>query len=377
MGGRVGGGLPHVVLSPVLAALLLFPLALVSIDLDGRGTESHTSALGLGVARAADLPWIELTPLVRSGKRVAGPDLHQGLVVYEEQVPGSGAVQVRAVDVASGDSWPLSPDGSGNQKYPRLHGSNVVWVDWRNGTPPALFKYDVHDESVAQLDAMLKTTTTAPAIHGNFVAYQGSDGRVHLRDLAGTQDTVVDLSTANRVEDAPSLADGLIAFQQTGADGVAHVRLFSFSTDGGDFNPQSVLDTASFAKSSRQTKPQVSGDGDSWTLVWLDSRKGAAGVYGYRKGVGQFAIAAGGAAKESPAIHDDLVVWTELKSGGQFDLYGYSISRGVTFPIATGPASSSDPRVFDGRVVWLESKSGAVEEIHTATIRWEAQEATS
>ncbi len=358
----------------LLAALLLlalFPLPLGA----GRSLEPEPHrapfAAASGILRGLDSPTITEAPLVSSGRRVARADVGQQWVAYEEQVPAPGVSQVKAVEIGGGEPRELSPVQAAIQKMPRVSGSQVVWLDGRDGNPPALYRFDGGDSSVKQVVARV-SGSSYPAVYGNFVAYVDVTNKVHLRDLAGTQDVEMNTGSASYGQDYPSLADGLIAFAQKGSDGKYHVWVFSFSTDGGLLNPRPLLNTGALSQTSsasNQTKPQVSGNSGDWTVAWIDSRSTAPGVYGYRKGGPEFPIATGGAKKDNPTLNGDLVVWEEFNSNWQYTLQGYSLSHGRSFPIATGPGNHFEPRVFGDRVVWTDTRNG-LDEIYMATIRW-------
>lgn len=328
--------------------------------------------------RAASIyPAVNESPLVVNANTKGRPDIYEGVVVYQEvpMVDGmpSGPYQVYAVRIGSGLPWAISPGSTANQQNPRTFGPDVVWIDRRS--PSGIYRYtDVDDPASAAVTLLVDRAylSSVPAVHGGFVAYQDRlelPGAVRLRDLASGQDARVDPASPAGMQSSPSLADGLVAFQQAASDGTFHVRLFAFSLLGDQLQFTEVLNTANLAPSSSQTRPQLFGDRDDWVLVWEDNRGGALDVYGYRKGGSEFPIAVAAGEQSEPAIHGDLVVWQDSRAGTGYDIYGYSLSRGVEFPICTAGGDQTNPRVYGDRVVWSDRR-GSAWDIFTASVQW-------
>ncbi len=360
------------VLTSAVACLLALSAPAFQAD-RGFALEARAPAgAALNLVAKADQPLVVETPIVSNGRPVGRADLHGQRLVYDEGrwVNGAamGPYQVYATEIGSGSPSLLSSGQTGSQWLPRVYGANVVWVDWGKGR---VLRHNGSQSPPVSSVAGSVATTAYPAIHGNFAAYVSATeagNKVHLRNLTTDEDRPVDPDTWNCWEDYPTLADGLIAFQQT-VGAITHVKLFSFPVDGRPLEATPLLNSATFAPSTLQTKPQLTGRRGDWTLVWLDIRGVDCDLYGYGSSGGPFPIVVGAGKLENPALQGDLVVWEKPKPDGSYDLYGYSLSRRLLFPISTGQGNRTDPRVDGDRVVWTDKRSGGPE-IYMATVQW-------
>ncbi|MGI5834856.1 MAG: hypothetical protein ACOX87_00005, partial [Chloroflexota bacterium] len=335
------------------------------------------------VAHAAGLPEIVESALVSNGYLKGGADIYQDLVVYHEQ-GASGDFAVYAVDLNSRVPWALSPGQTENQMMPRVHGSDVVWIDWRvpSSIKPTLFRYTGgSDPEVAQV-TNCKVPNAPAAVYSTFIAYQDRSTpapyRIRLKELQSGQEILLGAQSPLGNQGFPSLADGVIAFHESTDinSTFTHVRVFSFFMEAGQLKAKELFNTGKFAGTTSQVNPQITGDVDNWTLVWHEIQSPDAGIWGYRSGGSQFPICIAPGDKGAPAIHGDLVAWQDKRSGSSYDIYGYDIARQVEFPICTATGDQSEPRIHGDRIVWLDKRSG-VWDIYTATIGWPQPTATA
>lgn len=376
--------------SPLLLVATLLLLLSVSLERPGGGWPQTAprivSALFPGplVAQAAEAPVITESTLVSNGNLKGGVDIHQDLVVYHQRSP-SGIFSVYAVNPNSGAPWALSSGQSASQMMPRVHGSDAVWTDWRvpSSIRPTVFRYSGGSNPQVTQVASVKVSNSSPAaVYGSFIAYQDRSAsppyRIWLKELRSGQEILLGTQPPSGNQDFPSLGDGVIAFQEA-IDANAtrhHVRVFSYSLAGGQLAAQQILHTGSFAGASSQMKPQISGNAGNWTLVWLETQSTNPGIWGYRSGASQFPICTVAGDKGNPAVHGDLVVWQDKRSGTSYDIYGYDIARQVEFPICTVAGDQVEPRIHGNRVVWPD-KRGAAWDIYMATIQWPQPTATT
>ena len=144
-----------------------------------------------------------------------------------------------------------------------------------------------------------------------------------------------------------------------------------------------VLDTAGIAISTAvddQVWAGVAFDGTNFFVVWHDFRNGSStDIYGARVSVGGavfdpegIAISTAANDQYSATVAFDgtnyLVVWSDLRSGSSYDIYGARVSvegavldpAGIAISIAGGNQTRPEP-VFDGvgyLVVWQDERSG-------------------
>jgi beta propeller repeat protein len=321
-------------------------------------------------------PTVVETRLLSNNRAKSGLDLYEQLVVYQEAPLVNGRptppFQVYALSIGSGAPFAVSPGSQADQKMPRVHGSRIVWADWRDGASPSLYGYQEGAGTPVARVVGAASSMVPSALRGELVAYQ--DGReepkrVHLRSLTTGQDLLLDPGAEVQIEEFPLLADGLVAFQQRGVDGLDHVRVFAITQSGSQLSVQPLFNTASLSSTSSQTNPQLYGDPQNWTLVWMDDRSAAPGLYGYRSVGLEFPVSLVKSNKSNLSLHGDIVAWQDYRSAGKWHIYGYSISRALEFPICTVSGNQTEPRVFGDRVVWVDSRNGGYD-LYGAVLQW-------
>ena len=138
-----------------------------------------------------------------------------------------------------------------------------------------------------------------------------------------------------------------------------------------------------------QVLPTVGFDGTNYLVVWTDSRSGSYDIYGARVSVGGVVLDPGGIAISTaasyqgrPAVAFDgtnyFVVWEDYRSGSNWDIYGARVSvAGVVLnpggiAISTATGDQELPTVgFDGTnylVVWTDYRSGSNWDIYGARV---------
>ncbi|HZK67296.1 MAG TPA: hypothetical protein VFD42_07110, partial [Chloroflexota bacterium] len=86
---------------------------------------------GGGEAKAAGSVVVQETPLTVGGAAKSNPDIFQDVATFQQGNAVEGTLRAYAVRVGAPTPWPLSPEGTGNQSFPRLHGNTAVWADKR------------------------------------------------------------------------------------------------------------------------------------------------------------------------------------------------------------------------------------------------------
>ena len=149
-----------------------------------------------------------------------------------------------------------------------------------------------------------------------------------------------------------------------------------------------VLEPAGFALSAAansEREPAVAFDGTNYLVVWTDHRGGEVpDIYGQRVTPAgglldpAFPVSAANRDQSAPEVAFDgtnyLVVWQDLRSGTDSDIYGARVSPAgavldtVGFPIATAADEQTEPAVaFDGTkylVVWQDLRSGTSSDVY-------------
>ena len=212
-----------------------------------------------------------------------------------------------------GEIFPITT-AAGDQAWPAVSGSTVVWADYRNGfgsddvdAPPA----DVvaHDLATGT-DTTIRAAAAAfcfPRVSGRTVVWADSRHGIYNYDIYG-----YDLATKR--EFPICLASG------------------------------------------QQGLPRVSGS----IVVWADDRNSGttgADIYGYDLSTKrEFPICTAPGDQIHPVVSGSIVVWVDHRDDdGSTDIYGYDLSTKREFPICTDPGDQAEPDVSGSVVVWEEN----------------------
>ena len=105
---------------------------------------------------------------------------------------------------------------------------------------------------------------------------------------------------------------------------------------------------------SIQTRPAIYGN----VVVWMDDRNGNWDIYGYniskRK---EISICTAGGDQERPAIYGNIVVWHDGRNG-DYDIYGYDLFTSTEFPICTQGSDQLWPAIYKNIVAWADLRNG-------------------
>ena len=164
-------------------------------------------------AMAAGEPLVSVSPLVTGAVNYGTPDIYQDVVVYNT-LAGLNS-QAYSMEITSRQAVPLTTVLTSSMR-PRVFGSSVIWV---SGTGADLYwSGDALDPVSALATLVAKSTSRAapPAIYGGFAAYQDRALDVPaIRIVELATGTSARVASGAGAQDFPSLADGLIAFEQS------------------------------------------------------------------------------------------------------------------------------------------------------------------
>ena len=103
--------------------------------------------------------------------------------------------------------------------------------------------------------------------------------------------------------------------------------------------------------SHNQQNPAIHGD----IVVWTDERINP-NIHGYDMSTNQeFQITTDIHVQQNPAIYNDIVVWEDTRNGNK-DIYGYNLSRKEEFRITRGPSNKGSPAVYGDYVIWQDEE---------------------
>ena len=227
-----------------------------------------------------------------------------------------------------------------NQQYPSISGSTVVWQDFRNGNND-IFRYSLPlgpETSVCTLTSKQES----PAISGNTIIWQ--DYRNGNNDIFGYDGSEFEICI-NSFSQSDSAIDGNVIVWRDMRNGDADIYGKNIGT-GDDIIIRIAV--------SWQQFPAISGN----VVVWQDNRWGDWDIYGKDISTGEeLEICKFSGDQQNPAVSDDLVVWEDRRSGTG-DIYGYRISSRTVFPICTNIYDQKNPAIDGSFVVWEDYRNG-------------------
>ncbi len=258
--------------------------------------------------------------------RVSVGDGHV-LVVWEDH--RSGNADIRGYDVTAGKAFTVCVDAA-QQVAPRISGDWVVWQDKRNGN------WDIYGATIDPSDDSVGAATPiCTESHDQTEPDVSGDTAVWVDTRYGDQDIM-------------------------GYDGKS---AFTF--------PICLNDAV-------QDQPAVWTDTVGGTVVWRDARNAATSatdIYGYDLTTSRpLTICTAGGDQGSPAVDQDLVVWTDARSAvSSLDVRGYDLTLQQEFPVVTALAWQGQPSLSDYRAVWTDTRHGGVTDLWAAILTpWNA-----
>ena len=244
-----------------------------------------------------------------------------GTLVVAQQKDASGW-NLYGYDLVTHEKFPVCVQ-PGDQKFPAISGTTVVWQDARSGSA------DVYG---ATIDPVTHAVTEFP------------------------------VCTSAEAQTLPAIDDGWVVWQDR-RDG-------DWDIYGATVTGATVADeTAICAYKDDQTAPDVSGD----FVVWTDHRYADTDIRGYnRVAKYEFPICLSDVNQSQAAIDGDTVVWRDWRgitssSGGTHpgpaipaaDIYGFDLTSSREFVVSSAPGNQQEPAISDDMVVWTDaSKSG-------------------
>ena len=369
-------------------------------DFDIYGARVDTSGVvldlqGIVISNAPDDQALSCLASDGSNYLVAWQDRRNGINfgIYGARVDTSGTVlDSMGVNISTAASYQWLPSAG-------FDGSNyfVVWTDWRSGNDS-----DIYGARVGQSGAVLDPSGIAisTAADRQWIPSLAFDGTNYLvvwddyrngfreSDIYGARvdswGSVLDplgmaISTAPDWQDSPAVAFGrtsyLVVWERHRGGNNYDILGARVDTSG------VVLDTLGVvicAAPDDQRFPSIAFDGTNYLVVWSDQRSGAdSDIYGVRVDTSGTVLDSSGIAISTaadlqwiPSIAFDgtnyLVVWDDLRSGTDSDIYGTRVdtSGRVLDPtgiviFATANRQGSASVAFDGTnylVVWEDCR---------------------
>lgn len=238
----------------------------------------------------------------------------------------------------------VDPVAGGNQLYPAVSGTKVVWQDDRNGHT------DIYLKDLADLSrASTRITSNEggqehPAIDAELVVWQddrNGDFDIYAYDLASKREFAIYQGAGEQT--APVVAGDWIAWQDN-RSGNWDIYLWNRSSD----------ETVQVTSHERdQVRPALSAE----TLVWEDYRHGLGEIYRYELTTGEETRLTIDINNQFlPVVDGNLVVWTDQRDGQQ-EIYRQS--GGSAQRLTYGSGDRSQASLADSLLVYTDFSNGS------------------
>jgi beta propeller repeat protein len=229
-------------------------------------------------------------------------------------------------------------------------------------------------------DFFIEPITTNPEyqfnshIHENLITWtdlRNGDGNVYIYNIALKQE--FKLSPDGFIQGGSRVYDGKIAYTD-GRTGNADIYIYNLGPDNIPFTPDDIGES----QITSDPADQYNIDFNSNKIVWRDTRHnigdifcydlGPDGLFGTADDSGEIRITANPSKQSQPAIHKNIIVWTDERNGNA-DIYMYDTLTGIEQAVTTNNSGQYYPKVFGDNVVWEDARDGVEGEIYLANLK--------
>ena len=281
----------------------------------------------------------------------------------------------------------LDPNLTGEQQYPEVSGTRVVWQDKRNGN------WDVYTKEIGAATSTNITNNTAdqmrPSISGNIVVWQdqrNGNQDIYGYDLSKSLEFMISNDSGN--QERPVISGDWVSWQEDSAgnwDIYAYnittkekIRITSHERDQmhpsisgniitwedyrhglGEIYKYDLITKTEIRYTSNiynQTLPAISGN----TIVWTDEKNSQRDIY-FSSGSssGETRVTYGVGDHTQTTILNDALVYIEYETGPEDpNLSFFDIKSGTGARLSANPAKQEEPSLGTGILVWQDDRDG-------------------
>lgn len=330
---------------------------------------------------------------------IATPGTYQVRVTVDDQL-GHTTYAVTSVEIKDYiTATALSPDLSGDQMYPDIHGNLVVWQDNRTGNWDIYLK-DLSDGTITVVGKG-PGTQERPALFNDRIVWQdNTHGTYDINLYNVTTGSTSFIISGQGDQIRPAIGSDWLVWQDN--------RNGNWDIYAYNLNDKSIRQITHHERD--QIHPVICGN----TVVWEDYRHGLGEIYSYNLGTSvEKRITSNIDNQAWPAVLNNTVAWMDHRNGNQDTYLGdiivgtenrlnfeksdqfkpvfngisekvifytdysagpsdpnvvlFVVDSGFTLPISLNAARQEEPAAYDKRVVWQDSRDG-VWQIYTAEV---------
>ncbi|MGD2249191.1 MAG: MopE-related protein [Candidatus Methanofastidiosia archaeon] len=270
------------------------------------------------------------------------PAIYDNIVVWTDDRQGN--LDIYGYDLSKNKEFQITSDEN-SQSNPAIYEDIVVWEDYRNGNADIYgYNLKIHQEFQITSDPQSQED---PAIYGSVVIWkQGKAGEQGIYGYDLLEQVSFQVHKDPNVVGYTTIAiyEDIVVWEEVSPRAASSISGFNLST----MEEMDIIDD-----SGGKYTPAIHND----IVVWTDTRHGDFDIYGLNlKTNKEFRITTDPHDQGLPAIYNDIVVWIDERHGN-FDIYGYNLVTREEFPITTDENDQGFPAVGGDTVVWEEYKN--------------------
>ena len=296
------------------------------------------------------------------------PAIYGDNIVWQKGIGGSFA-DLAIYNISTQKETQITTSILSVPREPKIYGDKIVYIDSSNEG------YDIYMYNRSTSKRTQITTNgsasleTAPAIYSDRIVwkkYYGSGYNIYMYDLATNKKNQI--ITHGNVENNPSIYEDKVVWEEGNSSVTNHdTRWFK--------NDIYVYDI-----STNDTTKIVNGEaifyrflpiyGDN--IVWQNGISG--NTYAYNLSTKTNTLITSHTITSNtevhyPAIYEDRIVWTDLSSNGNTNIFLYNLSTSKVTQITTDKLNKIYPAIYGDKIVWVDYSSNfEVSKIYMCTI---------
>ncbi len=269
------------------------------------------------------------------------PDVFGTRVVWQDKRNGNWDIYMK--DTASGTVARVT-DNAADQQRASIDGDVIVWQDLRSGNSD-VYGYDLSSSSEIVISSEAGAQEK-PVVSGEWVVWQGNqNGNWDIFAKNITSGEAIQITSHERDQIRPDIFGNRIVWEDY-RHGLGEVYTYDLS---------SRTEQRMTVEIDNQTLPDVSES----ALVWTDQRNGQKDIYSFDAAGGELRVTYGVGDHTQATVYGTVLVYTDFESGSSDPNISFQdLLSGVGGRLVSDPARQEEAALGDGLVVWQDDRSG-------------------